>query len=420
MCALVSAYHKTNKEIATRLLFCLAVGLLSYAAIEVWLNDDPVKLTKRQAWCDMWLCPQEFSGRRIYELNRESSTQAYPNALIQLRRALWLDTASAYSWADLADAEMNSRHVETAKYCFQRALVAGPLNPVILFRAANFDFQVGEREGTLRLLRTVLTNAGSTYYESTFLTYSRLDLPIQQILDQGMPTSRPVAEAFLHYWMEARKLQESQATWDWMRGKGLVNDQLAGEYVSFLIGEMHLEEAASAWQGYKSRESPEYRKTNWVFNGSFDHEPTGSPLDWHIEKSQDIEVVRNPSGGRLNMPALLVTLLGKENIDFRHVSQTIVLEPGQWRLSAWIKTEGITTNEGVGLHLSDVQDPTKLDWNSSRLIGATDWTLIKENFKVGPQTRLIRLELVRPPSRKFENKVQGAVWLGPVQLDAVR
>ena len=90
MCALVSAYHKTNKEIATRLLFCLAVGLLSYAAIEVWLNDDPVKLTKRQAWCDMWLCPQEFSGRRIYELNRESSTQAYPNALIQLRRALCL------------------------------------------------------------------------------------------------------------------------------------------------------------------------------------------------------------------------------------------------------------------------------------------------------------------------------------------
>jgi hypothetical protein len=311
---------------------------------------------------------------------------------------------------------MDAKHVETARYCFQRALAAGPLNPVILFRAANFAFQIGDGLGTLRLLKTVLTNAGSAYYDSTFLTYSRLELPIQQILDQGIPTKKPVAEAFLHYWMEAKKLQESQAIWEWMRSKGLVNDQLAGDYVSFLLREKHLEEAASTWQAYRSREDSEYRKTNWVFNGSFQHEPTASPLDWHLEKTQDVEIVRRPQGGRLNMPALETRFLGKENIDFSQVSQTIVLEPGQWKLAAWMKTEGITTNEGVGLHLSDLYDSTKLDWHSDRLIGTNDWTLIEDIFNVGPQSGPIRLELIRRPSRKFDNKIEGTAWLCSVEL----
>ena len=44
------------------------------------------------------------------------------------------------------------------------------------------------------------------------------------------------------------------------------------------------------------------------------------------------------------------------------------------------------------------------------------WTRQEATFTVPPATGLLRVELRRQPSQKFDNKIQGTVWVDSVKL----
>jgi tetratricopeptide (TPR) repeat protein len=401
-----------------KLLFVLSVGLISYCSIEVYISVFD-KSSRNLVLCDAWLCPAEFSNARIYDLLQVSaSADGGREAVAEFRRALRQDPASAYNWANLAEAEMNSRDPATAKYCFQHAVANAPNNPLILFRAANFAFQVGDTTGTLRLLKSVLGNSqGLNYADAAFLTYRRLDQPIDRVLDLGIPKKSAVASAFLHYWMsEEGQLPAAKETWLWMNRNKLASDNLANDYVSFLIRANLFEEAANAWKQFGATDNPEYRSANWVFNGGFRSEPKISPLDWKLDKGDDFLISRVPNGGRQGKPALRIEFLGQDNVDFHHLSQEIVLTPGRWTFRTWVKTEGVTTNQGISAHIVDSKPGGRLDWTSTGMVETNDWFCLETEFEVGPDTKLVRLEFVRQPSRKFDNKIAGVVWIDSVEV----
>lgn len=343
------------------------------------------------------------------------------DALQELSRALMLDSASAYNWANLADAEMNAGNVNKAKYCFQQAVKAGPFDPVILFRAANFEFQTGDSQSTLLHLRTILQDPELTnYYEPAFLTYSRLGLPIQQILDRGVPKNPTAAYAFLRFLMEGNQLGECQASWNWIEQNLGADDKLAGEYVAFLIRENVPQQAALVWQKFTLRDFPDYRNTNWVFDGRFAQEPKPSPLDWRVESAPGAQVSRVAKAGHAGGWALEVKFSGDQNVDFRQIQQTVVLGQGRWSLRAWVKTEGITTDCGVMLHLFNSADGRQLDVRSDNMIGTNNWTHFEKNFDIDIPTSVLTLQFVREASRKFDNKVRGTAWLDSVEISRIR
>jgi hypothetical protein len=388
-------------------MLVLGLFLASYAAAQIWWNDQTPK------WCDAWLCPQEFSNAKAHLLLQRSP----PEALRQFHRAVKLDSASAYNWANLGEAEMNSRNVTIARYCFQQAVKAGPFDPVILFRAANFAFQTGDSPATISHLRTILQDPElKSYYEPAFLTYTRLGLPIQQILDQGIPKTPTSGYAFLRFLMEGNQLADSQAAWDWIGKNFGADDKLAGEYVSFLIRQNAASQSALVWQKLTARDFPDYRKSNWVFDGEFRQAPKPSPLDWSLEPSPSVQVTRVARAGHQGGWALQVKFSGDQNVDFKQVQQTIVLGPGRWSLRAWVKTEAITTDSGVMLHLFDPADRQRLDVRSDNLTGTTPWTLVEKNFEARPATTVVTFEFIREPSRKFDNKIAGTAWLDSVEI----
>lgn len=358
------------------------------------------------------MCPQEFSNQKARFLLQGSPQEA----LREFSRAVMLDSASAYNWANLADAEMNSGNANMTRYCFQQAVKAGPSDPVILFRAANFEFQTGDSQDTVSHLRMILQDTELTnYYEPAFLTFSRLGLPIQQILDTGIP-NRTAAYAFLRFLMEGNQLGDSQAAWNWVERNFGADDKLAGEYVAFLIRENAPQQAALVWQKFTARDFPDYRKTNWVFDGGFKQDPRPSPLDWSLETTPSVQVSRVANAGHDGGWALELRFSGDLNVDSRQIQQTIVMGPGRWSLRAWVKTEGITTDSGVMLCLFDPGDRQRLDVRSDNMIGTNNWTFVEKNFEIGTSERAVTLEFVRVPSKKFDNKITGKGWLDSVEI----
>jgi hypothetical protein len=50
------------------------------------------------------------------------------------------------------------------------------------------------------------------------------------------------------------------------------------------------------------------------------------------------------------------------------------------------------------------------------LTGTHPWSLIDAELTTGPETHLLAIVLRRIPSRKFDNKLQGTVWVDDVSL----
>jgi hypothetical protein len=379
--------------------------------------DNPTK----QRYCAAWLCPEEFWDTRTFTLLQQSATGNSAQMLPEFKRALLDDPGSAYAWANLAEVERDAQHLNEAKYCFQRALVAGPSNPAILFRAANFAFQTGDNAETLRDLSVVLKNPElSSYYQPAFLTYSRLGAPIQELLDKGVPPIATAAEPFLQYWMGDKKLPEAEATWNWMVQHSLTNEKSEGDYVSFLLASNQVTEASEEWRRANPKTAAYYQVLNWVFNGSFEMEPKPGPFDWHIETTPDVEATRVQDVSRDGQWSVKLTFGGLTNVDYHGVYQDTVVQPGQWHVSGFLKLDGITTDQGISIRVYDPAHPNVLDARTDAKTGTLPWTQVDHAFAIGPETKLVRIEIMRGTSRKIDSKIAGKAWIDSVDLSPIQ
>jgi hypothetical protein len=399
----------------------LGLALVAYGGIQAWLGNLSYDSALKRRYCAAWQCPQEFWEDRTFIMLQESAGGGSAVLLPELLRGLRFDAASAYAWANAAEAERDARHLELAKYCFGRALRAGPGDPAILFRAANFAFQTGDGDTVMSDLSRILRNPELTnYYQSAFVTYSRLGVPIHELLDKGIPPVSSAAEPFLQFWMEDNKVAEAAATWQWMVEHSLTTETSCGNYVSFLVRHNDIAAAAREWRRAYAKQAANYQVLNWIFNAGFEMEPKPGPFDWHIETTPDVDATRVQDVSRDGQWSVELAFDGKNNSDYHGVYQEDAILPGQWRLLAFLKVTGITTDQGIALRVYDPREPKRLDVRTEASTGSSEWNEVERAFVVAPQTKLVRVEVMRDSSSKMDNKIAGRAWVDSFYLTPIR
>lgn len=398
--------------------FLTGVLLAAYGLIAFWAAGRGYNVSSTARVCEAWLCPDEFSVPRVFELGQQTRPGA--NALLALFiRALEEDNASAYRWADLGEEEEKTTDFDRADYCFEQALKGAPRNPAILFRAANYEFRNGREEPVLRNLRKILINPELTqYYEPVYLTYSRLGLPLEQVLEEGMPPLKAPANGFLAFLVAKNRLNDAKQTWAWMEQRALADDSSTGELLKLVLSNKgEDDQAVEIWEKYAaSKEEPDYRRTNWLFNGSFERPFHPSPLDWNLEQTSNVHAERSSDQSENGKWSAKLTFLGKDNAVYRGAYQFAVSYPGKWRLTAQVKTEDVTTDEGAAIHVFDVWKPQQLDLWSSYIIGTQNWMPLELTFEVQPGTKLLRVDLGRKDSLHLDSRISGSAWFDSVVL----
>jgi len=311
--------------------------------------------------------------------------------------------------------ELDAGDQAKARYCFEQALAAAPRSPVMLFRAANFDWQTGDSTGVLKKLFRVLSDPQlADLYDPAFLTYSRLSVPLDTILAMGIPEQTLPAARFMRFELMHNNFDAAKRVWQWMLAHRMPTDDTANEYCTFLL-QKYPEQAAEAWRSYAIGD-PAYRRTNWIFNGSFETPFRPSPFDWHADSTPDVTAERAEDAARTGMHALRLRFLGRENASFQQAYQYAAVPAGQWRLTAHIKTDAVTTEEGIRLHVFDYYANSTLDVWSDMVAGSTDWRMVDVVFHSGPGTRLLRVEPARQASLLFNDHVRGTAWVDSVTL----
>jgi len=337
----------------------------------------------------------------------------------ELLAALRRDPDAAFRWCDLGAALLKSGQAEQAKECFSIALAHAPNIPPMQLRAANFYFDIHDEERALELASRVLENS-ALYDGAIFNTYRREQIPLSTILLTGLPRNHRAWQSYLHYLLDLGKFTDAASVWDGIVALRYGDDRLAHDYLASLLQDHRYQAAAQAWAHYLGDRGQGYLQSNYIYNGDFEAELSAVQFDWTTEDlNDDVKVTIDPSVAHTGSRSLKIQFGGKANVNYDRISQRAFVKPGRYRFSAFIRAEGVTTDQGIGFRISDAESSGHLDVKTEQVTGSTDWRKIEKIVSVPPGTRLLTIQVVRPASWRFDSFIAGTAWIDTVSLSRV-
>ena len=400
-----------------RLAIALSVLLIVYAPARL-LFDSQFRSDARMEslFCHFGICDTD-AVIAAQTLAHGGRVAAVPTP--ELFKALRRDPNDPNRWCGAGDRLLYVGQPAEAGYCYSRALALGPHIPPILMEAADFYFANHQVARALASMSRILADT-STYDDLIFGWYSKSEIPIAEILEHGLPRGPRAAQACLRDMMAANDPTGAMETWHWIGAHGLGDDRLARQFVDYLFGKREYANAAHAWAEYLGPRRNGYLESNWIFNGSFESALTESAFDWRIGAQDGVEAAEDARMAHSGSHSMRIQFEGKENLDYHGVAQTAFVKPGLYRFEAYVRTEDLTTDKGVGFHIYDRELSSRLDIRTEPLNGTHGWTKIERVIAIPRETKLLQIEVCRQPSLKFDNQVSGTAWIDSVSLSPVR
>jgi tetratricopeptide (TPR) repeat protein len=398
--------------------FCAIFGvlLIGYGGLQVTAAGDR---GLEQQLCRYWGCWNEAVVEQTYQsyFGGKMNASQFSTDLVQ---ALVHEPASSFRWCDLADALLVAGDRAKAETCMRRAVELGPNSAPVLLRAANFEFRVGDDQRALPLLGQILRTVPD-YDAIVFSDFDRFAGGVGRTLELAMPSDRRAGQAYLHHLMDIRaSAGDLRKTWVWLEQRSLTDDTITIDFVNHLVRSGDIGAAEAVWLPFATRRQGQFRKPNEIFNGDFEVPPTRSVLDWSASMPDGVQLTWATGESHTGRVSLKLDFNAQDNLSFNHVYQEAIVQPGPHRFEAFLKTDGVTTDQGLGFHIVDAQQPSLLDVSTDPVTGTIGWTAQRKDFVVPAQTRLLRIELRRLPSHKFDNKIKGTVWVDSVMLYPTR
>jgi hypothetical protein len=357
-----------------------------------------------------------------------------PEVVRLSEKATKLSPYNAFYWADLGAAYEWSGRKDDALRTFTRAHALFPNSPQINWKIANFYVRTGKISHALRTLKEVLLE-DPTKERLVFSLAANATPDNQEILREMLPPSAPILLDYLEFQIETNGMDPAAQTWaTLLELKSPFDPARAFPYLDALIQHHDVDRLTEAWSALSARFPQEIAAResapNLITNGNFAFAPLNGGLDWRIIPVQGAAVTVDPSTGVDAGKSLRINFDGTQNLDYAHVLQYVPVTPNtSYKFSAYIRTQGISTDSGPRFVLQDAYDPAELadvtsksanpirfSTSTESVTGTSDWSPHQLEFKTTASTRLLIVKVARPVSHKFDNKLAGTVWIARVTL----
>jgi hypothetical protein len=343
-------------------------------------------------------------GRLVQFLNNSDAAASY------YRQAVSADPLHISAWLELAEVERDRGNIETARKIVKHAhgltrrvkrwkwaetLLAYELEFEPVFRE-NINYLVSTNKITADALR--LLDAGCSGKS-------------EAVLAALQPENRA---AYLKWLMRWRRVNDARMSWTALREKDRKEPALRLSYIHFLVSHKQVAEALDLWRDQIG--------AGGMTNAGFEEETLRSGFGWrnsdHREGLWKAQRVRDreTTGNHV----MRISFSGKENISFHHLSQVVPVDGRQsYRLSYRYCYENISTDQGpfVEVHGYDCQG---LYEKGPMMLGSSGWQENAIAFTAGKECSAVVVRVRRLPSRRFDSKIAGTLWLDDFQLDSVR
>jgi hypothetical protein len=342
----------------------------------------------------------------------DSST--FPTGRIAFISALERNAGSATRWYDAGDVLWASGDPRRADYCYRRAASLAPRDANILFAVGDHYTQAKDPSRAVPPLAAVLSlTDDATFSDNVFNFLEIVHARQNGLLESAIP-NKNAGQAYLRYLIGQDEETGVRNVWDLARKRGYDDDQLATDYTNFLLQKKQFEAAADAWAGHFSGRNA--GRPPLLFNGSFEHELTGSALDWRFENVNGVSVERDRAAHYDGEYSLRIAFSGNDNPDFHQLKQLVVVRPGRYRFQAQMRTDRITSDEGIRFRIQAANGSQFLSVETAPLAGTNEWKRLAAEFEVPQGVRALEVQLARRRSIRIDYQLTGTVWIDALTL----
>ena len=347
-----------------------------------------------------------------------------PAALEELNHAAELNPFDAQAWLDLGAAQEIQGQLDQAESSLRRADYLAPELPHFQWAIGNFFLLRGNLDEALRHFKIVLAG-GSQYGQAIFSTAWKAVGDGDEILAKLIPDRIDAQFRYLEYLVGQRKLSEAEKVWRKIDASSSPFDPAqavgyAAAYIDALLGSGEGDKAYQVWSALEEHKliSKQSEPGNLVSNGDFEGEMRNLGFGWRIYNVPGVYAGLDSTVFHSGGHSLAIAFSGSANFYYHAVFHYVKVTPGvRYRVEAYFKTEGITTDSGPRLEVSDAFDARVFNVFSEQLTGTNvEWTLLSADFTPSRKTHYVTVSIARVPSEKLDNKIAGKVWVDDVKV----
>ena len=332
-----------------------------------------------------------------------------------------IDPRSAENWLGLGSSYESLGDFAAARDAFLRARKAYPLSAEASWQYGNFLLRQGELESAFAEMRRAV-EADPKRGAEAFSRALRAEPDVDRILDRVLPPIRDVYVDVIWDQITDRHTENALKVWDRLAA---IHPNLPIQDVFVLVGDLHankrIVEARRVWDqavvfaGMADLQGP---AGSVLWDGGFESGITGGGFSWIIpENFHGVQISRDAAEKHSGNHSLRLTFDGKSNVNFTGVCHYVPVRPStSYRFSAWVRTRELTSDQGIRfqLHSLGVQDSSVVV--TPDVHGSQPWTQIRIPYVSGNDVLELQVCLLRFPSDREGNKIQGTAWVDDVAL----
>lgn len=413
---------------AVRGLFVLVALLLlvrfCYSGIHSALAEHDLELNTREGYeAAARLEPNDARNwyllGRYWQYNLDSpDTQL---AIHDYQKALSLNAHSADTWLDLATAFETEADLASARQAFQRAKQAYPLSPEVSWRYGNFLLRRGELDAAFAEIKQAVQQ-NPKLAPAAFALSVRVQPDVHVVLDRALPPSSTALVNVINSLSDQQKTAEALVVWSRLASlqPRLSLDQ-SYALIEVLLQKRNIADARRVWDqalGFAGISRPEDIPGSLVWDGGFESSVKDGGFAWRYPRyGSAVQVAFDPKQKHAGKQSLRLIFNGLSNVDFSDICQFIAVEPStSYQFSAWIRTDSLSTDQGVRFTLTALGDSgSAVAWTDD-VHGTEPWTQLSLPWSSKADVRALRVCVTRVPSAKFDNKIRGVAWIDDVAL----
>lgn len=372
-------------------------------------------------------------------------------AIASYRRAIALSPLVAGYWLDLGNAYEAAQRASEAEHAFSVAARLNARSPQVHWEVANFWLRRGNLDKAFAHFKAVAEFNENRIGPIMSLCW-KVMADHERILRQVIPDTAPANLSFLNFALERKDYTAAARAWGRLMEDTAPSFQAASAfpYIDALMQAGQVSEAGRVWHqamvkgGLPAEPGGRTTDANRIYNGGFESNLLNGGFDWRALSGDGFSIALDLEDRFKDSRALRIDFDGKTNLDFLHLYQIVPLAPacdsppstaslgrvvsgGRRHVAAlagprtltfsyWIKTQDITTDQGLFWEIFAYPRYQTALVRSKLHLGTAAWARYTFEFTVEPNLTSLMIRLRRLPSHKLDNRLRGRVWLDDVTL----
>jgi hypothetical protein len=342
-------------------------------------------------------------------------------AIDSLHRAIAIDPHYTQAWLDLATCYELEGNSEATRDAYRHAEQSYPVSAEVAWRYGNYLLRTGDLPHAFEELHRGLL-ADPSRAAAAFSRVYRADPNLDEILAKVLPAQPGVYVDVIAEATSGKQLGMALEVWAQLltlhphlqirEFSALVNALLAASADA---------DARRVWeQGTATLNLPPLLQPRGsvLWDPSFESGISNAPFSWQFKPlAQGVRTTFDSTQKLSGAQSLRISFDGKENPNLDVACAMGLVEPGgHYLFSGWIKTQELTTKQGISFRLLGLGGDYLPPVVTREVHGTTPWTSIEVPWTAGPKNRRVQVCVRRDPSDDPDVRISGNAWIDDVTL----